>query len=265
MVGYNTIDLDRDGAWLTIWLNRPKERNALSSEMVEELLHCLTDAASNQTIRGITLRGRGEVFCAGGDLKLLGASFREKDGGRATINAASQRGGALFQAISDLPQVVVILVEGAAMAGGLGIACAGDIVAVTTEAKFALTETSLGIPPAQIAPFVVARLGMKTAKRLMLTAAKFEGHQAIEIGLADFAGPDMASLEAFEAGIRKSVMRTAPGANAATKALLVQMPGLNAIQMRERAAEVFTECLVGPEGKEGIASFMEKRKPNWAG
>jgi isohexenylglutaconyl-CoA hydratase len=163
-----------------------------------------------------------------------------------------------------MPQVVVILVEGAAIAGGLGLACAGDLVVVTRESRFALTETTLGIAPAQIAPFVVQRMGLSVARRLMLTAARFDGEQAQRIGLADQVVDDVDALDEAEQKIRTRVMRCAPGANAMTKELLLATTRLEPQAMLDLAAERFAEGMLSDEGREGILAFIEKRKPSWS-
>ena len=251
----NTILLEREGAWATVWFNRPEARNALSGEMVAELQAALDGLAADTSVRGVTLRGKGGVFCAGGDLK----GFQDF-GDQAGIEEASKVAGVLFERVATMPHPVVALVEGAAMAGGLGIVCACDLVAVTPDAKFALTEVTLGIPPAQIAPFVVTRLGLREAKKLMLTAARFDGAGAGRIGLADAVTAD---LEGYEAGVRKAVMRCAPGANAVTKDIVLATSRLSGSAMRDYAATGFASCLLD-EGREGVAAFLEKRKPEWA-
>ncbi|TDK48122.1 enoyl-CoA hydratase/isomerase family protein [Antarcticimicrobium luteum] len=254
---------ERDGAWMTLWLNRPDRRNALSSDLVRDLMQALTSVREDRGLRGITLRGKGGTFCAGGDLR----GFREMTGGNLSLEQVSQvsaEAGRLFHMVETQPQVVVVLVEGAAMAGGLGLACAGDVVAVTRDAKFALTETMIGIPPAQIAPYVVRRIGLRDARRIMLTGARFDGAEAERIGIADRAVADAAGLDAFEAEIRAGVLRCAPGANAATKEILLAAQRLDHEAMLSFAGERFARCLLGEEGREGVASFLEKRKPAWA-
>lgn len=150
------------------------------------------------------------------------------------------------------------------MAGGLGMVCTGDVVAVTADAKFAMTETTLGIPPAQIAPFVAQRLGLRIARRLMLTAARFDGTDAGRLGLADHVVADAAGLEAVEAGLRAQVMRCAPGANAVTKEILLATRHLDREAMLDFAASGFARCMLGEEGREGVAAFLEKRRPSWS-
>lgn len=255
--------LEEGGGWLTVWLNRPEARNALSNEMADELLAVAEAVRGDRSIRGVTFRGKGGTFCAGGDLKGFRA-IAEGGQGRDEVAAFSRRAGELFHAVNELPQVTVMLVEGAAMAGGLGLVCAGDVVAVTADARFALTETMLGIPPAQIAPLIVQRVGLAAARRIMLTAARFDGAEALRLGIADELVGDGDGLAAFEATVRASVGLCAPGANAVTKELVLAAARLPREEMLDRAAAGFAECLLGEEGREGVASFLEKRKPRWA-
>ena len=257
------LELERDGAWLTVWLNRPEVRNALSNEMIAELAAVLGAVRETREIRGVTLRGRGGVFCAGGDLKGFQSVFQGEMQNPADVAAANRKAGELFVELESMPQVVVVLIEGAAMAGGLGMACTADVVAVTSDAKFALTETTLGIPPAQIAPFIVRRFGLKTARRLMLTAARFRGEDAKELGLADFIVEDAAGLDAVERTIREGVMLCAPGANAVTKDIVLSVDRLGRDEMLDKAAAGFAERMLSDEGLEGIAAFFEKRKARW--
>lgn len=257
--------LEQTDGWLTIWFNRPDNRNALSQELTAEFRAVLSAVRDDRGIRGITIRGKGGVFCAGGDLKGFKSNFQGGSQSVADVAASSRDGGEMFDQVNEMPQVVVILVEGAAMAGGLGLVCTADVVAVTGDAKFAMTETTLGIPPAQIAPFVAQRLGLRTARRLMLTAARFDGVEAGRLGLADFVADDAAGLDEIEAGIRKQVLRCAPGANAVTKQIVLATRHLDRPAMLDFAAKGFAECMLSDEGREGIASFLEKRKPNWSG
>jgi isohexenylglutaconyl-CoA hydratase len=258
-----TLKLERDAEWLTIRLDRPDTRNALSQEMVEELLTLLGTVRGDQSLRGITFRGNNGVFCSGGDLKGFLQTMKADDA-RQEIVRASRQGGELFASIDSLPQVVLMLVEGAAIAGGLGMICAGDAVFVTEDAQFALTETMIGIPPAQIAPYVARRLGLKVARRIMLTAARFNGKEAVEFGLADRVVANADAFAELEADFRKAVLRCAPGANATTKELLLAAMHLDGADMTGLAAERFADSLLGEEAREGISSFLEKRKPRWA-
>lgn len=258
-----TLVLDRAGPWLTVWLDRPQARNALSAQMADELAATARALHADREIRGVTFRGRGGVFCAGGDIR----DFRSILAGGAShvdVAAFSHRAGELFHLVRELPQATVMLVEGAAVAGGLGLACAGDFVVATADAQFALTETMLGIPPAQIAPLVVERIGPSAARRIMLAGARLDAAEALRIGLLDELAADAAELTAREAKIRAGVLRCAPGANAETKRLVAAATRLDRQDMINMAADSFARCLLGPEGREGVAAFLEKRRPSWA-
>ena len=256
------IDLELKNGWLTIWFNQPESRNALSAELVGDLVKTLETAKDDRAVRGITIRGRGGVFCAGGDLKSFKAG---QQGGQSAEDVIKNSiGGAyMFDLVNRMPQVVIVIVEGAAMAGGFGMACCADVVICDANARFAMTETAIGLTPAQISPFVIQKLGYATARRLMLTAARFDGRQSAELGFADFLGDTVEDLEAHELQIRKQVLRCAPGAVADIKSLILALPRLNRDQAIQAAAENFAGRMMSEEGKEGVASFVEKRKPNW--
>lgn len=256
------LDLDLANGWLTIWFNQPDSRNALSAELVSDLVATLEAVKDDRSVRGISLRGRGGVFCAGGDLK----SFKKgQQGGQSYDDVVqSSIGGAyMFDLVNRMPQVVIVIIEGAAMAGGFGMACCADVVICEANARFAMTETAIGLTPAQISPFVIQKLGYATARRLMLTAARFDGRQSADLGFADFLGETVAELEAHEMQIRKQVLRCAPGAVADIKALILALPRLSREDAIQAAAENFAGRMMSDEGKEGVASFVEKRKPGW--
>jgi isohexenylglutaconyl-CoA hydratase len=258
----DNLILDLNQGWLTIWFNRADNRNALSQGLMADLTQVLETVRGDRAVRGITLRGKGGIFCAGGDLKAFKMSLMQAD--RETVVAASMKAADLFALINSMPQVMVMIVEGAAMAGGLGMACCGDVVIAAPDAKFALTETMIGISPAQISPYVVQKFGYATARRLMVTAASFDGTDARNLGLVDFLGADEAGLLAAENTIKRQVLKCAPGAVASSKALLLEGQRLAGRDMAAFAADNFADCLLGEEGREGVASFLEKRRPSWS-
>ncbi len=257
------IDLEHDGGWLTVWFNQPEIRNPLTTERVRDLLVLCAALEDRRDIRGVTFRGRGGIFCAGGDLKSFKAAFHG-GGSREDVIRLSLEAADLYDAVNALPQVVVMAVEGAAMAGGFGLTCAGDVVLAEAEARFALTETMIGLTPAQIAPFVLKRLGSREGRRMMLLAARLDANQAQAVGLVDSVVSGAGELEAEIATIRKQVERCAPGAVAETKRLIREMPDLSRDEQKRIAAESFADRMMSDEGREGIASFLEKRKPKWS-
>jgi isohexenylglutaconyl-CoA hydratase len=256
--------LELDAGWLTIWFNRPDNRNALSSELSSELIATFDAIRDDRSVRGVVLRGKGGIFCAGGDLKGFKGGLQDGGASHAEVAAMNKAGGDIFMAINSAPQVVVALVEGAAIAGGMGMVCVTDIAIVEKNAKFALTETALGIVPAQIAPHVVSRVGFTQARRLMLTGARFGGEEAVVYGLAHSVADGVEDMEAQLAQIKKQVRNCAPGANAATKQVLIASCHMWGEELSAFAADRFADCMLSDEGHEGIAAFIEKRKPRWA-
>ncbi len=260
---YNTLELEAEKGWLTVWFNQPKIRNPLTDEMRDELLELLGTVAQDQSVRGITLRGKGGFFCAGGDLR----SFQQLASGqvpRAEVIKTSASIGELLEAVNRMPQVVLASIEGAAMAGGFGLACCADVVLCERNAKFAMTETAIGLSPAQIAPYVIQKLGYATARRLMLTAARFDGERACEYGFVDELASDAGELDSLEARLRKQVLGCAPGAIADTKRLLRDLAAnTDPHRVITIAAENFADRAGSGEASEGISAFFDKRKPDW--
>ena len=258
-----SLILEHRGSVLKIWLNRPESKNALSEEMTDELHQVLDAIRDDRSIRTIVLRGKGGVFCAGGDIKGFKADMQAVSAAQV---AKSNRGfGDLMIKINEQPQVVIMLVEGAAIGGGLGLACVADVTLVTADARFRLSETSLGIPPAQIAPFVTERVGLTQARRLMLTGARFSGEEAVRLGIAHQVAADTADLDAQCEEILGHINACAPGANAVTKGILFESLRRPRAEALDFASQGFAQCMLSPEGLEGIAAFVEKRKPLWAG
>lgn len=256
------LQLDLADGWLTIWLDSPKNKNAIGDEMIADFLNVMDDVRDDRTVRGITVRGKNGLLCSGGDLKSFNA-MQAPGVTQSDVAAMNRSIGDVLIGLNEMPQVVIILVEGAAIAGGLGLMCCGDVIVATEDSKFSLTETMLGIPPAQIAPFVVARTGLPTARRIMLTGARFTGREALTYGLVDETVTNADQLDEVEARIKRGVMRCGPGAIAATKHLILSSRDKSGTVMMDYAAETFAACMLSDEGIEGITSFVEKRKPNW--
>lgn len=258
--------IETDGSVLTATLNRPEAKNALTGEMIAALNTLIAGLNRDSAVRILVLRGAGGVFCAGGDVKSFRDFFQMDDSpeSRAKVAAHNRAFGDVLLGLNRLPQVVVAAVEGAAIAGGMGLVSVSDVAIATADAKFALTETALGIPPAQIAPFVVQRLGLTQARRLMLTGARFDGAEAARLGLVHFAEPDLAALDARLAAVLADARRCGPTANAATKAILFNALAGDLPTALDEAAAAFAACILGPEGREGVMSFATKKAPSWA-
>jgi isohexenylglutaconyl-CoA hydratase len=258
------LQLERRGAYLFVTMNDPATRNALSATMLADLEAVLAATRDDRSVRALILQGCDGTFCAGGNLK---GPFREaapEAGPRDPVREENQRGGRLLHDLNRHPMAVIALVDGAAVGGGLGLACCADIVITTPRARFALSETSLGLTPAQVAPFVINRIGLATARRLALTGARFDGAVAAAIGLSDHHCDSAEDAERTVQGLLADIGRCGPHANAVTKALLFEVGGIDRDDLVQRAADAFTTCLRSDEGREGIAAFIEKRRPVWA-
>lgn len=264
---FETLLVECRGPRLFVTLNRPQARNALSGEMVAELSAVAEWLQREREIGAVVLRGAGGVFCAGGDIKGFKASFetpKPKRGKPDPIAVKNRQFGKFLTKFNALPQTVIAVVEGAAIAGGLGLMCVADVVIASANAEFSLTETTLGIPPAQIAPFVAARIGVPKARVLALTGTRIEGREAVRLGLVDLACDDATALEATLEKVLADIGRCAPGANAATKRLLLESLTVSREKLLDQAAKAFATCLRSEEGREGVASFLEKRSTRWA-
>jgi isohexenylglutaconyl-CoA hydratase len=258
--------LAREGSILRVTINRPETRNALTAEVVGELAAVADFATTDSTLRTLVLRGADRTFCAGGDIKGFRQSFEApapSAGERDPIAINNRKFGDFLIRFNQLPQTVVGVIEGAAFGGGLGLVCVTDIAICGTDTKFALSETGLGIPPAQIAPFVVQRVGFTTARRIALSGARFDGAHAKAIGLVHFAERDAAAIEARLTEILKQINRCAPGANAATKQIMLNSLRLPVGEVLDAAADAFARQLRGDEGREGVRAFLEKRPAAW--
>jgi isohexenylglutaconyl-CoA hydratase len=256
-----TMLLELHNSVLHITLNRPQSRNAMSLQMVAELRAVLAAIHHDRDIRALVIGGAGGHFCAGGDIKDMANARAQGAGAHRDLNRVF---GALLQEVQYAPQVVVTVLQGAVLGGGLGLACVSDIAMADHSAQFGLPETSLGLLPAQIAPFVVQRIGLTQARRLALTAARFDGTQARRMGLVHFVEHDSQALAERLDEVLAHVLCCAPGANAATKKLLLASAGQPSDALLDQAAEWFSDAVTGAEGVEGTMAFVQKRKPGWA-
>ena len=265
-----TLALHRDGIALHVTLNRPEVRNALSAEVVAEL-RWLVGALRNRTpladgVRAVVVRGAGGNFSAGGDVRGMNAS-RERAGGAEELRRLNREFGSLLLELRALPQVVIAAIEGSAMGGGMGLACVSDIAIATESAKLGTPEVTLGLVPAQIAPFLVERVGGTLARRLMLTGGVLDARRALAAGLVHEVVADAAALEARVGEVAGQVARCAPGAIERTKALLEEIVAgdrARTERVLDQAADAFVAA-VNDEAPEGIAAFLERRPPRWAG
>ena len=263
-----TLLLRRDGWRLHVTLSRPESRNAMSFAMVRELTDVFTSVQSDRSIRCIVLRGAGGNFCAGGDIRDMAAARGAEPGpdGRDPLALGNRSFGTMLLAIEAAPQAVVAVVEGAVMGGGFGLCCVSDVAIAADDARFRLPETSLGVPPAQIAPFIVRRLGLTHARRLAVTGGSLDANQALALGLVHHLSPGT-GLDEQLARVLHDIGRCAPAAVATTKRLVLAAAGAHGdtlSQLLDAASDDFAAAARGDESVEGMTAFLQKRSPQWA-
>jgi len=260
MTDETPILVTREGAVVRAVLNRPARRNAMNEALVARLDVLLAELSNDRTARVLVISGAGGHFCAGLDLTEVGAP-EDAETKLARQQDRNRRTGARFQAISDLPQVVIAAVEGSAFAGGLGFVCAADIALAAPSARFCAPEVRRGLVPAQILPWLVRRMGRSEAAKLCLQGNVIDAAEAARIGLVHDAVPD---LDAAVATTIADLLEGAPGALAETKALVAALGATVPPGYAEVGAAAFGRQAAGPEAAEGIASFRERRKAAWA-
>ncbi len=264
-----TLLLSLERGVLRVTLNRPEVRNALNATMVAELnavFEAVNEASSGE-VRIVILRGAGGHFCAGADLKeMMTSGMKPPAAGEADPLVAFNRSfGTMLRKVTNLPAVVITVCEGAVLAGGFGFACTSDIALSHVDAKFGVPEPTRGLPPAQIAPFIVERIGLTQARRLCLTGAQFNGVVACELGIVHENFRDESDLQQQLDALLKQILTCAPIANAVTKDIVVNSARRDMDAVLDDAAQKFAACVRGTEAPEGIAAFMQKRAPKWAG
>ena len=262
---YQTLVVDAQGGVLTVLLSRPALRNAMSLQMVDELHEVLAAAEAAGGVRVIVLRGAGGHFCSGADHPDMGRARQlELAGDGRAIAAANARFGTLCGAWARTGIATVAVLEGTVMGGGLGLACVVDVALAGRGATLRLPETVLGIVPAQVAPFLVERVGASQARRLAVTGGTLDAGQALAIGLVHEVHDDGAALDEAIAGVVTQILRCAPQAIAATKALVARARHAPAGDLVDDAAQVFAKAARSAEASEGMSAFMARRAPAWA-
>jgi methylglutaconyl-CoA hydratase len=249
-------------AAVTVWINRPERKNAFDSSTIAALHQMFETLHGQDGLRAVFLRGRGGTFSAGADLDWMREAFDLTEGENEEDAMAMAR---MLKQLYDLRPVTVALVEGAALGGGAGLVAACDMAIATADARFAFTEVKLGLIPATVSPYVVEAIGPRRARGLFATAKGFDAACAERIGLIDQVVADAAGLEQAQTDLAAQIMACGPNAVAEAKALVAHVAEhpIDHAVMTETARRI-ARARVSDEGREGIAAFLEKRKPNWA-
>ena len=244
--------VEKGAAWIT--LNRPANRNALSTSLVNELYDHLATAIDDPAVRAIVLTGNGPAFCAGADLK--NPPGHAVDGGRAVALPE------VLKRMMDSPKPVIVAVNGAAFAGGLGLVGAGDIVITAEDAPYSFSEVRIGVIPAIIAVVCVPKLGTHHAMKLFISGERFSGARAVEIGFAHRA----VALADLRAAVQEEVDTIRLGGPIAVTECKKLVRRVQQLSMDEGFTDMAIwsrQMFTSPEAAEGMAAFREKRKPSW--
>ncbi|MGE6740427.1 crotonase/enoyl-CoA hydratase family protein [Allorhizobium pseudoryzae] len=256
----NTIKVEADSRGIVqLRLNRREKRNALSAEMIADLTAFASMANERRDWRAIILSGEGAAFCAGGDLDWM---RQQMAADRATRMAEARKLAHMLGALNSLPQPLIGAIHGSAFGGGVGMACICDLVLATPDTLFGLTETRLGLIPATIGPYVVARMGEGSARRVFMSGKRFAAPEAVELGLVSRVVGD-GTLMAEAIAEAELYLATAPGAVASAKALVRALSGSVDSGKIEESIIALADTWEQDEAREGVAAFFEKRKPRW--
>lgn len=261
MSGLEMIDVvvePRGVARLT--LNRPEAKNAMSQQLMRELAAAARQLARDASVRVIVLSGAGEVFSAGGDLKGMTQQATNTRQGR--IDDATEFANVLAE-LNGLPKLLIGRINGSAFGGGLGLISICDIAIGLAGSTFRLSEVTLGLIPATISPYVVAKIGVPNARRIMLNASKLDGNSAARLGLLDNV---VATIEELDQAVEREVaaaLHCAPSAIAGAKELIRFVSTHNVQENLAYTAGALADCWETAELREGIDAFFHKREPKW--
>ena len=254
------LKVETSGGVARVTLDRPEIRNAFDDALIAALASVLRELDADDAVRAVVLAGNGPAFCAGADLnwmkRMAGYGYQQN------LEDAQALAG-MLQTLDRMAKPTIARVHGPAFAGGVGLVAACDIAVGTPEAKFCLSEAKLGLSPATISPYVVRAMGERMARRYFLTAEVFDGVEAARIGLLTAVSPSE-NLDGEIGEILKNLLQGGPRAIAKIKELVrrVSSGPVDDAMIGDTAGRI-AEIRVSPEGREGIASFLEKRKPAW--
>ena len=261
MTDFTTVQLEQDPrGFATLWLNRAQKNNAFNAEMIRELILALDAVAADSSLRFLLLRGRGKHFSAGAEL----AWMQQAAGLDYEANLGDARELAeLMYNLHGLKIPTLAVVQGAAFGGAVGLVGCCDMAIGSEDALFSLSEVRIGLAPAVISPFVVQAIGERAARRYALTAERFGGGQARELGLLAECYP-AAELDAQVEAWIANLLQNSPQAMRASKDLLREVgSGVLSPALRRYTESAIARIRVSAEGQEGLRAFLDKRKPSW--
>lgn len=258
---YETLKIETDARGVaTLWLARAEKHNALSGQMIEELFDAAAVLAADDSVRVVVLAAEGKSFCAGGDLRWMQSQMAASSDERRS--EARKLAMALYS-LNTLPKPLIGRVHGNAFGGGLGMMSVCDVAIGVPEAKFGLTEVRLGLIPATISPYVLARMGEDKARRVFMSSRIFGAEEAVTLNLLAKIVPTETLNAAIEAEV-VPYLQAAPGAVAESKRLTRMLGTPITPEIIEATIDRLVAAWESDEAPEGVAAFFEKRKPRWS-
>jgi methylglutaconyl-CoA hydratase len=260
MKNYEAIKFELKDNIGIVWLNRPDVHNAMNEQMISEITDCYTEINNMTDVRVVLIKGNGKSFCAGADLNYMKgiAGFGHEQNYQDSLKLAK-----CFYAIYTCKKPTIAVVHGSAIGGGNGLLAACDFVYCAEDTKFAFSEVKLGIAPATISLYVTKRIGEYGSRDLMLTGRRFTGKEAEYYRLANKSLP-LEQLDEYVNEMIKVLMTSGPDAMSACKELIFDISNkLSFENAIDYTARMIADLRASKEGQEGMASFLEKRKPNW--
>jgi methylglutaconyl-CoA hydratase len=256
----NSVQVEVNGQVATVRLNRPEVRNAFNDEVIAELTQAFIELGKNDQVRAIVLAAEGTAYCAGADLNWM---RRMADYTHAENLADAGQLAEMLRVIYTCPKPTLARIQGDVYAGGMGLVAACDMAVSVDSANYCLSEVKLGLYPATISPYVIRAMGARAAHRYFLTAERFDAAQALRIGLVH----EVVSAEQLDdkvAEITKALVNASPNAVKECKTLLQDVAGQDIdATLIARTVKGIASIRASSEGKEGVQSFLQKRKPNW--
>ncbi|MFN2461895.1 MAG: enoyl-CoA hydratase-related protein [Candidatus Velthaea sp.] len=253
------LRLVREGGVARVTLDRPDVRNAFNAELIAALRETFVALATEENVRAVVLDGAGKTFCGGADVNWMRASLDLSE----DENVRDAEGlSDMYRAIDQCPKPVIGRIHGGALGGGAGLAAVCDIVVTTPETLYGFTETKLGIIPAVISPFVLAKIGLSHARALFLTGERFSAERAQRIGLVHEIAPAH-GIDGRVADIVRELGTAGPRAVAAAKALVPQVRAASYDDSRTLTARAIARQRTTDEGQEGLRAFLERRAARW--
>jgi methylglutaconyl-CoA hydratase len=259
---YQTLEVEAHDGVATVWMDRADAHNAFNETLIDELTRAFEALGHDPVVRVVVLAGRGKSFSAGADLEWMkrAADYSQEENRRDARKLAK-----MYASIHRLSKPTIARVHGAALGGGVGLTAVCDIAVASSRASFATTEVKLGLIPSVISPYVIAAIGRRQAHRYFVTAERFDAEEAQRIGLVHLVC-ELDELNNKVAGIAEMLIAGSPMAQAAAKELIFHVADRPiGDAMIEDTAQRIAKARATTDAREGIAAFLEKRKPHWPG